>query len=68
MTEQTESKVQDDYLVEAYGLKKWFPVQKGFVENLLIAAGWLAISTYLSHILQCSGMYLFLGRKLVRIA
>jgi peptide/nickel transport system ATP-binding protein len=23
------------YLVEAQGLKKWFPVQKGFVENLL---------------------------------
>nr|NIV38335.1 hypothetical protein [Anaerolineae bacterium] len=35
MTEQTESKEQNDYLVEAYGLKKWFPVQKGFVENLL---------------------------------
>ena len=34
MTEQTETK-QDDFLVEAYGLKKWFPVQKGFVENLL---------------------------------
>jgi peptide/nickel transport system ATP-binding protein len=35
MMEQTEIKKQDDYLVEAYGLKKWFPVQKGFVENLL---------------------------------
>ena len=35
MTEQTEIKKQDDYLVEAHGLKKWFPVQRGFVENLL---------------------------------
>ena len=35
MIEQTETKSKDDFLVEAYGLKKWFPVQKGFVENLL---------------------------------
>ena len=35
MTERTESKAENDYLVEASGLKKWFPVQKGFVENLL---------------------------------
>jgi peptide/nickel transport system ATP-binding protein len=35
MMEQTEPKNKDDYLVEAYGLKKWFPVQKGFVENLV---------------------------------
>jgi peptide/nickel transport system ATP-binding protein len=33
--EHTEPKKNDDYLVEAYGLKKWFPVQKGFVENLV---------------------------------
>ncbi len=33
MTEQTET--NGDYLVEARGLKKWFPVQKSFVENLL---------------------------------
>lgn len=33
--EHTETKKNDDYLVEAYGLKKWFPVQKGFVENLV---------------------------------
>ena len=25
----------DDNLLEAHGLKKWFPVQKGFVENLV---------------------------------
>jgi peptide/nickel transport system ATP-binding protein len=35
MMEHTEPKKKDDYLVEAYGLKKWFPVQKGFVENLV---------------------------------
>jgi peptide/nickel transport system ATP-binding protein len=35
MMEQTEPKKNGDYLVEAIGLKKWFPVQKGFVENLL---------------------------------
>jgi peptide/nickel transport system ATP-binding protein len=35
MMAQTEPKNSDDYLVEAYGLKKWFPVQKGFVENLV---------------------------------
>ncbi len=35
MTEQTETKNNGDYLVEARDLKKWFPVQKGFVENLL---------------------------------
>jgi peptide/nickel transport system ATP-binding protein len=39
MTEQTDSQTTGprprDNLVEAYGLKKWFPVQKSFVENLL---------------------------------
>jgi peptide/nickel transport system ATP-binding protein len=35
MTEQTQTKNNNDHLVEAYGLKKWFPVQRGFVENLL---------------------------------
>jgi peptide/nickel transport system ATP-binding protein len=41
--EQTENKqiitatehASDDVLVEATGLKKWFPVQRSFVENLL---------------------------------
>ena len=35
MMEQTEINKNDDYLVEADGLKKWFPVQKSFVENLV---------------------------------
>ncbi len=33
MTEK--SGANGNYLVEAYGLKKWFPVQQGFVENLV---------------------------------
>ena len=33
--EHTEPKENDVDRVEAYGLKKWFPVQKGFVENLV---------------------------------
>ncbi len=32
--EQTDKNARE-YLVEAYGLKKWFPVQRGFVENLV---------------------------------
>lgn len=43
MTERTENEntpsvkgdAGNDYLVEASGLKKWFPVQQGFVQNLL---------------------------------
>jgi len=35
MTEQKETNSNGDYLVEAIGLKKWFPVQKSFVENLV---------------------------------
>ena len=43
MTERTdngngtraEQRAIEDNLVEARGLKKWFPVQKGFVENLV---------------------------------
>jgi peptide/nickel transport system ATP-binding protein len=35
MMEQTESNKNNDFLIEAYGLKKWFPVQRGFVENLV---------------------------------
>ena len=35
MTEQIEIKTITDNLIEARGLKKWFPVQKTFVENLL---------------------------------
>ena len=34
MTEQTETRIMTDHLVEAHELKKWFPVQKSFVENL----------------------------------
>ncbi len=34
-TEQMDSEVRVDNLIEAQGLKKWFPVQKSFVENLL---------------------------------
>jgi peptide/nickel transport system ATP-binding protein len=35
MVEQVESGTVNEYLVEAQGLKKWFPVQRSFVENLL---------------------------------
>ncbi|MCD6554706.1 MAG: oligopeptide ABC transporter ATP-binding protein [Chloroflexi bacterium] len=35
MTEQAGTQRKSDNLIETYGLKKWFPVQKGFVENLV---------------------------------
>jgi peptide/nickel transport system ATP-binding protein len=35
MMEQTQARNVTDNLVEAHGLKKWFPVQKSFVENLV---------------------------------
>ena len=35
MTEQVRTGNNVDHIVEAYGLKKWFPVQQGFVANLL---------------------------------
>lgn len=35
MTEQTQTNNSTGNLVQARGLKKWFPVQQGFVENLL---------------------------------
>jgi len=35
MTEQIKDKTITGNLIEARGLKKWFPVQKTFVENLL---------------------------------
>ncbi len=35
MTEQTQSTTSHTPLVQVRGLKKWFPVQQGFVENLL---------------------------------
>jgi peptide/nickel transport system ATP-binding protein len=35
MTEQAKKRIMADNLVEAHDLKKWFPVQKSFVENLL---------------------------------
>lgn len=35
MTEQRQATNPEKYLVEAHGLKKWFPVQQSFVENLL---------------------------------
>jgi peptide/nickel transport system ATP-binding protein len=35
MTEQAKTRIMADNLVEAHDLKKWFPVQRSFVENLL---------------------------------
>ena len=35
MTEQTTTQNSSDDLVQVSGLKKWFPVQQGLVENLL---------------------------------
>ena len=35
MMEESKTKGNGGNLVEAYGLKKWFPVQRTFVENLL---------------------------------
>jgi peptide/nickel transport system ATP-binding protein len=35
MIEKSKTNGNDGNLVEAYGLKKWFPVQRTFVENLL---------------------------------
>jgi peptide/nickel transport system ATP-binding protein len=35
MAERTSAESMTDFLVEARGLKKWFPVQQSFVENLL---------------------------------
>lgn len=35
MTEQTKNQNTSDDLVQVSGLKKWFPVQQGLVENLL---------------------------------